>query len=277
MAFGSVIKTEGLDKITDGRHSIPGTIGQLFTDQDENIWATTFSGLYQIRYAPFVTRKVPVGITAPQVVMVKLDRKKEEPGSPASEGFVVLFPGQEETELVIPRPIVEVTFVAVEEFQLDLVWQQGSANFFYWNGTESKRVTLPKIPGAMVPTGLEVDHDGHAWLTGYAGAFRCDPGKTPLAFEKISGTRGAAQHSAYQGIQGDSRGHRSTWQPEAKEFSIGKKEKHNGLIFTMTTPGYLSSEAVLWTSIQKVVSGLLRPIPPSILKHEDQSESMTHR
>ena len=187
-----------LDKIANGRHSIPGTIGQLFTDQDENIWAATFSGLYQIRYAPFVTRKVPVGITAPEVVSIKIDSDGVT-WFTCFGGICRVLPGQEETELVIPRPIVEVTQLAVRNF--NSIWYGNKdQDFFHWDGTKSIRVALPKIRSAFVPTGMEVDHDGIAWLTAYAGVFRCDPNKSPLVFEKISGTRGLP-NIPYQNIR----------------------------------------------------------------------------
>lgn len=177
-----------LEKITAGLNSMPGTIGQLMTDSDGNLWAATFSGLYQARYSPFFTWSVPMTLTAPHVLMVKSDRQGDL-WFTSFGGISRLSPGKDQPELIIPRPIVEVTQFAPEHSRS--VWfGNKDKEFFHWNGTDIIRVSLPDFPHSLVPTGMEVGHDGKVWLTSYAGVFLCDPQQTPLAFKKISGTGG---------------------------------------------------------------------------------------
>lgn len=184
--------------VRGGRGSLPDVILTAMRDETGGLWFSSFTGLYQVRYAPFVAWPPPAAMQAGWAISV---RPKAD-GSVWFSGFggvCRLAPGAAEPELMIARPVADVTLFDVAPD--GAVWfVNKDAYAARWQPSRQSRIPVEKQTPEFTPTGVVIDREGAAWIASYAGLFRCDPNVQPQKFGLASGADGLPK-GAYQFVQ----------------------------------------------------------------------------
>jgi len=174
----------------DGRHSLPSVIQQALADRDGNLWFASYSGLYQARYVPFITWKPPLELPTERIVGVRAHRD--------GTAWFYGFGGMNRLSPGAPEAVLEQTWAGG-----DLIIGDGDSIGRVWlvnrhgrtwmqHGNERTEIPVPALKERFSPVSLLVAEDGMVWLctTPPRHVFRCDPNKTPLEFELMSGKNG---------------------------------------------------------------------------------------
>ena len=186
-----------VQSVRGGRGSLPEVILTAMRDETGSLWFSSFTGLYQVRYSPFVAWPPPVAMQAGWTIVV---RPKAD-GSVWFSGFggvCRLLPGATEPELMIARPVADVTLFDVAPD--GAVWfVNKDAYAARWQSSQETRIPVEKQTPGFTPTGLVIDRDGVVWIASYAGLFHCDPNVQPQKFVIVSGSDGLPK-GEHQGV-----------------------------------------------------------------------------
>lgn len=172
-----------LQRLDPGRGSAPSPVTSLVADADGNVWMTSFSGLYQARYSPFVTRVPPGEIPTSRVVSVCEDGRGTIWFS-CFGGICRLAPGAVEPVLEVAQPPMEINNLTGDP-QGGFWSGNGSEIFAGGRPLSTVHVTFSRMRRRVGLTGLFADDNGTVWVTHLNGMLRHRPADGTGEFEDL--------------------------------------------------------------------------------------------
>jgi signal transduction histidine kinase/ligand-binding sensor domain-containing protein len=191
---GHWIWSEGapLRRLVPGRGSAPSPITEMMSDAEGNVWMASFSGLYQARYSPFVTRVPPGEIPTPRVVSIAVDGQGTIWFS-CFGGICGLGPGDHEPFVALRRPTTEINNVAGAP-DGGFWYINKSGVLVRWRERELEANRAPSPDGgpirAFTGSGLLAADDGVVWATHVHGMLRHRPEAGLSELETVSEEEG---------------------------------------------------------------------------------------